>query len=359
MRKQKIDSFSKKIAGGFLAMVMLVSGILFLSEMANATETITDEGYVYSDEYDFKTYWGNKKAPVMEDCVFAGWYADKTGTDYITEAEAEAILSSTDTTTKVYAKFVPASVLSVKAQNAENTTATSPSTSVRLITSVDSKNYQKVGFEIYLGNGTKLLKQQDGSELETSRVYKGIQIGTSTTKTAEQIFGKASKHVAVWELTNIVQANYSKIICVRPYWETMDGTIVKGLAKYVHIEDDYKNYISVPVNMMTGELVAAGMMNLKYDQNLTFVEVEAGRLLPEMLCNHDATTKTIRMVGNAGTVNTNVSADGIYANVRFEKPSTTTNFDITVEKFCNWEEADVTITKAWDITYEVAPTTEE
>ena len=360
MREQKKNSLTKKMIASLLAITMLLSGLVMISPLTYAessTEEVVDtvgEIIYSSNYYSIQQYYPTKKAPVKENYVFGGWY-QKVGDSYkaLSEAEAGAIADGTNATT-AYAKFVPAYVLSVKAQNAEGTTENmTEKTSVRVITSVDSKKYQKVGFEIYLGNGTKLLTQRDGSALETSRVYKGIKIGTSTTKTATQIFGIAANHVAVWELTDIIRENHSKIICVRPYWVTMDGTTVRGLTKYVHIEDDYKNYISVPVNLLTGEDVAAGMMSMTYDQTLTFVDFEEGRLLPDMSCNPDASSKTIKMVGNAKNVDDAVKADGIYANIRFAKPSVTTNFDITVGQFCDWLEQSVTTLKAWDITYAV------
>lgn len=358
MREQKTIGLSKKLMASLLLMTVVLSGIAITPSVVRAEENVgeivetVDEAIYSSNYFSIKDYYSTKTAPVKENYVFGGWY-QKVGEGFqaLSETEASELADGTNET-NAYAKFVPAYVLSVKAQNAEGTKADmTEKTSVRIITSVDSKKYQKVGFEIYLGNGTKLLTQGDGSALETSRVYKGIKIGTDKTKTATQIFGAASKHVAVWELTNIIPKNHSKIICVRPYWITMDGTTVKGLGKYVHIEDDYKNYISVPVNLLTGETVAAGMMSITYNQALTFVDFEEGRLLPDMAHKHDTNNKTIKMVGNAKNVSDLVTADGIYANIRFAKPNATTVFDVTVQEFCNWAEESVTTLKAWDITY--------
>lgn len=355
-------SLAKTFTVGVLTALMVLVGIVSVPKVAEATEDKVGE-IIYSDEYDFSTLYADKVAPVKKDFVFGGWYTKKGDTyEPLTEAGAATAASA-------YAKFVPAYVLSVKAQNAENTTEEmTGTTSTRIITSVDSKNYQKVGFEIYLGNGGTQLKD-DGEALETSRVYAGIKIGTSIKKTATEIFGTASKHVAVWELTDIMRENHNKIICVRPYWKTMDGTTVYGLTKYVHIEDDYKNYISVPVNLMTGETIAAGIMNMTYTAKnasgeevaLTLVEdsnkmFEAGRLLPQMSYNSDKAGQ-LKMVGHATTVGTEVTADGIYANIRFQKPdeACTVTFTMTSGDFCDWNEKSVDTVKAWDITYAVVP----
>lgn len=357
-------SLLKKMTASLLAATLVLSGFVMMPQLTRAEEAtgeVTEKvgEIVYSSNYySIQEYYPTKTAPTKENYVFGGWYKKEGETfEALSVTEAGAIADGSNATT-AYAKFVPAYVLSVKAQNEENTVkGMTQDTSVRIITSVDSKQYRKVGFDIYLGNGAVLLTQDDGSALETSRVYKGIKIGTSTTKTATEIFGNASQHVAVWELTDIIPENHTKIICVRPYWVTMDGTTVKGLTKYVHIEDQYNDYINVPINLLTGEEVAAGMMNLTYDQELEFVDFKPGRLFTEMDFNLNGENRTIQMVGNATTVDSHATADGIYANIRFKKPTSTTNFDVSVEEFCDWTEKIVTTLKAWDITYEVEATT--
>ena len=67
---------------------------------------------------------------------------------------------------------------------------------------------------------------------------------------------------------------------------------------------------------------------------------------------------TITITGNADVVNTNKSADGIFANVRFhikdkdKYPGSDVEsfltFQIDGEEFCNWAEQDVVL-NAWDI----------
>ena len=389
-------SLVKKLTAGMLAIGMLVAGIVVAPKRADAVDTVdlTDK-VVYDETYQIGTYWTNGKvAPVKEGYVFGGWFKDAsegaTDVEELTSASDGTTIKScvplttadidsnsdgnVDDGVTAYAKFVPAQVLSVKAQNEGTVTASyiesfvdeQDSFYVRVMSSLDSKNYQKVGFDIWLANAVQVLKyteenQEDGQPHETTRIYTGLKEG-ETTKTANEIFGGVSQYLSVWQLTKInYKSNVSKIIYVRPYWITMDGTKVEGLAKYVHIEDDYMGYISVPVNLLGGEAVAAGAVNMTYDNGenaaLELIGFEAGRILPKM--NHSYTDKTIKMVGNTDTmVGTYKEGETIYANLRFKKPTVNTDFNITYGQFCDWSETIVDVKKAWDTEY-VQETTSE
>ena len=332
----------------FCMAAMVFSSIMIIPKMVEAEE-VKDGEIIYTDEYEIGAYWSKGKAPIKEDYVFGGWYK-KNGEAYepMTANEAEEAEAA-------YAKFVPAYVLSVKAQNEAGVTADTDNTSVRIITSLDSKQYKKVGFDIWLANKKQLFKE-DNTALETTRVYKGVMVG-DTPKDANVLFGTASQYVGVWELTNIAKSNYNKIIYVRPYWITMDGTKVEGLAKYVHIEDDYKELISVPVNLLEEDLasqVAAGALDVTYrnasNTILELVDVEAGRILPEMSSKY--TDKTIKIVGNTNSeIGEYRSGECIYANLRFKKPTVNTEFNMILGEFCDWNEQDVNVQKVWDIKY--------
>ena len=346
---------------------MFIATVIFVPTMAKAEEQREydgDAGIFYTNEFNIKEYWNadssKAKAPTIENCVFGGWYQKVDNTyEPLTEEQAATVETA-------YAKFVPAYVLSVKAQNMYGTTESTENTSVRIITSVDSKQYKAIGFEVYIANKNQLFKNDNNDPLETTRVYDGIMVNDQPRE-AEDIFGAASDYVGVWELTDIAKAHYGKIIYVRPYWITKDGTTVKGLAKYVHIEDQYKGYISVPVNVARTEDAAAGAVNLSYDYaglelakddsgNVLF---ENGRIFPNMAFNADTTSKTIKMVGNELKVGTySNSEETIYANIRFKKPTTeaTLKFDMSLVTFCNWNEEVLkngTEVKVWDIAYEV------
>ncbi len=340
----------------------------------------TDE-VCYEERTDIADFWSkeSKKAPLKEGFVFGGWFkesaadvpeAEQEGRDYyepFTEAELEAELPQ-----KAFAKFVPAKVLSVKAQNEDSLTAETKNnisrekpTYVRVMSSLDSKNYQKVGFDIWLANRLELKTETDGP-LETSKIYTGIMVG-ETTKYAADVFDSESKYLSVWQLGNInVPSNVEKIIYVRPYWITTDGTKVEGLAKYVHMEDEYMNYVSVPINILDKGLaaqIAAGRVDIAYtsaeagkEVALTYIDVEAGRLVPEMETLKVENENVIKIIGNAKTVDEYHTGETLYANVRFQRPETNdanVNFSTSMLDFCDWNKTPVMIDKTWDVTYVV------
>ena len=175
-------------------------------------------------------------------------------------------------------------------------------------------------------------------------------------QSAEEIYGGASKYLMTWRLTQIDWADNAKlIIYVRPYWVTKDGTKVNGLGKYVHIEDEYLNYINVPVNLLGGEKVIAGAVDVTSDtdEQLELVAFENGRIFKYM--NYTQTGNIFKMVGNTdldvGKYNEN--GETIYANLRLKKPANNTEFNIVDNDntFCNWDEKFVDVKKVWNTKY--------
>ena len=334
-------SKKRNIIIGFVAVAMIVGGVILLPKTAAAEIKVGE--IVYDESYKMADYWtadGTKTAPIKTGYVFGGWYA-KTG-----DSTFEKLTTSSD---EAYAKFVPDYVLSVRAQNADETVAgDGNATSTRVISSVDCEDYQAVGFDIWLAN-KKQLTMDNGNgttsaPLRTEKAFRNIMVKDEPVS-ATDTFGAASQYFVVWRLDNIADVNDSKIIYVRPYWVTPDGTTVYGLAKYVHVEDEYEGYISVPINLMTGEKIGAGIVKMTYS-DLEFVEFEAGRLLPVMIDNH-LTSGSIKMVGNVESIKEASNADGIYANLRFKKPETLPteeSFTTTEVDFVDTDEGEVTIT---------------
>lgn len=382
----------KKVTAVGLVAGMLVASVVSAPKQAEATDAVYSTTVICKPytETEVKSYRTNgNTAPFESGYLFGGWFREATEEDtnresltFNSEAAFYAPLTAEDMTSMLsdstedtlYAKFVPAQVLSVKAQNSLNVQNEDDAKAIskdnpmytRVISSLDSTNYEKWGFEIYVANKTKVLSKT-GGECETTKCYNGVLVGDtgSDERSAESIFGTPSKYAFVWQLNKIsYYSNVSKIIYVRPYWHTMDGTKVLGLAKYVHIEDEYLDYISVPVNIQSVKDIAAGTVNMSYDygelelisndENKYF---EAGRVLPEMKVNHSTTNKTFSMVGNATEVDEYNNTETIYANIRFKKPTTATtlNFNMTLGEFCDWKEDKVgnENVKVWDIAYEI------
>lgn len=363
----------KRMFAGVLALVMIMAGAIVAPTQADAAADIKDK--IIYEKMDHASHWNadNPTAPIKEGYVFGGWFraadAEAEGaeleagtTNYYapyTKDEMSQVSAGT-----AYAKFVPAQVLSVKAQNEAGTNANTTKANVRVMTSVDSRNYDFVGFDIWLVNKNKLYKDNDYTAklpLQTTKVYDGIMAG-GKEMLAEDIFGNLSDYVAVWKLGNIAKEHFAKIIYVRPYWITMDGTKVEGLAKYVHVEDQYNGYVSVPVNLLGGESVAAGVLNLvSSTSGLALagdsedIAFEAGRLMPEMAFNYDSKSNTVKMAGNVSTQGNASSKESLYANIRFKKSSfsATTNFTVTPISFADWDADTVDTLKVWDVQYVV------
>lgn len=347
----------KMIVAGFLTLFMSVLLVVDAHIEVNATDSTTFETH-YDDEYSIKTYWADKKVPIKEGYVFGGWY-QKNATSYSPLKEADLSTDKLESLTNVYAKFVPAYVLSVKAQmetETQTSNGNTDSTYLRLITALDSNEYQKVNFEIYYNN-----KHEEKNAPDIDRVFSSLK-NVDGEIFPETTFGPDAHCFGALKLNAILKNNYAKIIYVRPSWTTMDGTKVEGLGKYIRVEDGFEEneYISVPVNLLGGEEVAAGKIQLTYDaKTLRVHDVDAGRLLPEMEANCD-TSGVITFVGN--TSGGNVNSDGLYANVRFKKIAESQleagvkypdfwQFFIDNEVFCNWSETIVKNMKIWDSRY--------
>lgn len=345
MRKKEII---KPIITCILTAALLLTGVTGPATV-NAAENSGE--VIYDDTVAMKDYWGEeeKKAPVKEGYVFGGWYKDVDGTKKaITQDEAGSFEG------QAYAKFVPAFVLSVKAQiEVAAETGNSASTYLRLITSVDSTKYQNLGFDIWLNNATKV----EGVPVIT-KVYDSVSSSEGKI-TAADGFGAPSAKLATLRLRGISSDNFRKIIYVRPYWTTMDGTKVEGLARYVRVEDGFiaNRYISIPINLLEPKQVAAGIVEFSYkdyqgqleiakDSNGNYL-IDSGRVLPFMEYHVDEENGLIRFVGN-GTVNEYKDTETLYANVRFRVKDGASIPDSLLFRmqegmFCDWKEQPVTV----------------
>ncbi len=338
------------------------------------------EGDTYKDEIlydlvDLKTFnaswYGdvNQNSPLAKDgYVFGGWCTKNgDGETYtmLTEAGAKDIKDGTITAT-VYAKYVPAYVLSVRGQVDTDTYKSGESRtntgSIRLVSATDSKEYQKVGFDVYLGGKieNQVFANDQKSPLETNKVYNRIQTADGETVDATKAFGTHAQFLSVWKLDKITKDKDDKIMKVTPYWITKDGTKVTGLTKYVHMEDGYEShmYVSVPITLGAAEEVAAGTITVTYPEGLKLIDkkaVENGDIFTDGLAYEcDVENRTIQFVAN--TADGNTSAAGLYVNLRFQKENGVTApahwvFTTSGEQFCNWDEDFVDGIRAWDIQY--------
>ena len=334
----------KKILSACLVAALVVSGVFMTPKNANAAGG--DELIDKSGSYVIGDYWSEatKKAPIKDGHVFGGWYA-KEGDSFVAiqESELNDATVKAMTAEDAYPKFVPDEVLSVKTQMGIK----GNKTSLRLLSSVDSTEYQYVGFMYQLGSGNLGNKRMDKvySKIQPSQVSEDVVYPSDT-------FAEESRYFVAVNITNIASKNFETTIYARPYWITMDGTKVMGLARNNRVEDKVNDYVSMPINLLTdGKTpaeVAAGQIVITYNTaNYDVVvsedtKIDFGRLFDEMEVGINEEKGTINIVGNISTVNENVTADGIFANIRFVKADDATSdaldFAVTTASFCDWNE---------------------
>lgn len=159
--------------------------------------------------------------PTRSGYVFAGWYTDA---EYTTPVEADA------TSGQAYAKFVQSEVLTVKCQLPIDANRTAPTTSLRLVTSVDTLNYQYVGFELEYTLEDKTYEKT----FKTKNVKKTIKAtgddGKEITYSPNE-FSTASTYMMALKINNIPSEIYELPLTITPYWITLDGTVVTGTTR--------------------------------------------------------------------------------------------------------------------------------
>lgn len=363
---------SKRVSAILLAAMVVGVGFSGYSEKAEATVPTKVE-YV---ECKTASTYTKTTAPKAVDIapelgsgyLFAGWFKDDKGnTAYKADENVAGV---------AYAKFVPAQVLSVKTQVDDQDKTVGSSTNIRIVSSVDSLDYSKIGFKISAVCSDKVTREWSGS---SSKVFKKYTADGRETE-ADAVFGDNSAYFFSYLLTSIPTtdegAEFGTSFYATPYWITMDGTTVEGLTKCVHVEDYYKDYVSVPVYLQSKEdvEVAAGILSVAYDTNyVEYVDCQNGSLLEEGMAN--GSSGTVKCVANVDDISNNVPADGMFINLRFKpvkdnsedgsnvmdpakdglknKPKGGYTFAVTVPKdsFCNVAEDFVAGVTPWDSFY--------
>ena len=203
----------KRILCAFLCVALLFP-LVRVIDVTYATEEATA---VYCNWSVVSECRKSGKAPVpegMEGRVFAGWYEDDACTDP---------LEFHKTAEGAYAKFVDAEVLTARAQLTKNTEAYWARTGLRLLTSVDSLNYESVGFRVEINGKVQTLISKT--------VYKTVSSYTknNTEKyTADEVFSSESKYFMTVEIDRVPNSVFGETITVTPLWKTSDGIVVTG-----------------------------------------------------------------------------------------------------------------------------------
>ena len=351
-----IHKLLKSVSIALVAVMAIGTGIVTYSNEAQAADEIVPTSIQWVTVDNAKTTYADlDKAPKAVDCgltedyLFAGWYTAENG-DVLSEV----------TTSSAVAKFVPAYILGVKSQvaynNGEefdpNVTENSDSVYLRMVSAVDSTNYQEVGFNITATPSGASKESEWNTKTYKTKVYSFLKQYSETEQTykdvsASAVFGTGAQYFFSYTVRNIPTNNLGTAFYATPYWVTMDGTKVTGLAKYVHVEDYYKDLISVPVYLKSSTEAAAGIATVAYDDdNLEFYGYENGKLFEEGLAKDHGTgtgTGTVKCVANVSELK-NKEADGLFINLRFQveadATATSYTFDVTAspDDFCNINE---------------------
>ena len=166
---------------------------------------------------DISAYRGDtNSAPDAEPgYIFAGWYQDADCTEPLSVDTKEG---------KAYAKFVDETVLTVKAQITAGTTADSEQADIRFVTTVDTLDYEKVGFEVTANGITKTF----GSNIVYKQLYAVDSNDVLTTYKPNEQFSTTSTYFKACTIKGVLNRSFDVEWNVRPYWVTNDGTIVYG-----------------------------------------------------------------------------------------------------------------------------------
>lgn len=189
-------------------------------------------GIVISEDRttDFETFRDGEtmEAPVAPSgYVFAGWYYDEA----CVSSPVSTSTKTLEADTKVYAKFVPETVLSVKGQS-RYTEGNTSKIDLRLVTTVDSFQYREVGFIVTNRAGTpKIYKQQ----------YVFASLNAAGIKYAPEFFNACSIRFGTINISGITVSGEgidpNRVIPVQAYWITKDGTRVTGPARTIKMSD--------------------------------------------------------------------------------------------------------------------------
>lgn len=370
--KRKTLKALKTMTLSVVAFVVIAVGLLATNVNASATEVVGTETsgviYVqYKNGLNYDEYWG-KKAPeytgVDQNGIgyfFGGWYAKKGNTYSPIEDKSDL------ETVEVVAKFVPAQTMSVKCQNWAGTNAQSDQVVVRVISATDSTNYSKFGFVV-----SKIVDGVEGrlNTFETDTVYKTFNYYESQDDTKpipyapSDLFGDAAARFTTCTVGKVPVGQHDTIICIKPFWQTLDGVTVSGLSKFTHVEDGYLGYVNVPINLNNLDAnngAAAGLLSVKSNDGLEFVGVEKGVEYGKVFDEMEFTVLndgTIKCVGNTSDISDQTEKD-IYINLKFKRPESTDEpakkqfytFTVRDEDFVNKDELSLTNQDVWNVIY--------
>ncbi len=322
-----MKTFVKKRIAILLAAALILSGFgisgfgSMKAEAAGDTEKFHAE-HMWIDDYKDKNPLPTDAS--YADWMFAGWYTDETCETTVTDKQTE--------TGNRYAKFVPKEVMSVFCQTTLDTDAETPTTKMRLISTVDTLKYKEVGFRITVGE-TTIRKAITTVYTKIKAVEGGVAVSYEPSA-----ISAASQYFATLTIKNISNESFASGILIEPYWITVDGSTVYDVSRYARVEDGYLQIVNVPVRLHDKAGVAAGYAEVTYDTDkFVYYGSDNGTVFDNL--DTYAENGVVKCVGDINDISKNVEAYGLYANLRFKvktaKTDANATFQVTGTDFCD------------------------
>lgn len=203
----------KKFVSVFLC-IALLAGLV----TAFSVGTAADDGTPYpaplqDGRYQIDWYKENGKYPKKDGVYFGGWYEDEACTIPFMEKSGLA-----------YAKFVDQNVFKLAFQVRGSTTKESERTDLRVITTVDSLDYQYIRFYVY--STFWVFDNPPDVSVQITTVYNRLfgMDGKTVMTYTPNMFSASSKYFAVLTLKNV---KLSVPLEFTLGWMTADGTYVE------------------------------------------------------------------------------------------------------------------------------------
>lgn len=273
----------KKIIFGLVLCALLsVVGIYPVKDVKAAggytKEQITQ--YIIDGEY-----------PTEEGKIFAGWYNGET-----------PVKSTSDVTDTTVPKFVDDDVLTMKFQLLAVTTATSTTTDVRFLTSVDSLNYKSVEFEVTLNKTVTT---------PVNKVYTSVN-AEGEKFTPKEVFSEDSNYIATLLMTDFTKESsdsdeygyWGKTITVTPKWTTMDGTTVEGTKREIEVNDGLYDTELTSASAHTWHTLEEGFTTAAVSSENVTLDIlqDVSRTSMSQIKIQDSSKKTITVNGGGHTL---------------------------------------------------------
>ena len=306
--RQIVKNFFGKAVISILAIAMTVLAAWMFDGEASVAYALEDNYYFVEPTENGVEITENMTAPKpttegKETYIFAGYFAEETCETPITETTSE----------KVYKKFVPAEIMSVKAQVTKGTKIDSDKTDMRLVTTVDGLDYKEVGFDVYFNGATTPVNAK------TTTVYNRIVAADNGNAFgySPEAFNADSDYFTTVNLVNIANKNFDKTFFIKPYWKTLDGTKVYGMSRITRVSDSYNGIVNIPVRLYTDNIVNAGLFNVDFSEYANILEYK-GYDNGDVFASVEVANNTENAIVTVTTPTQVSGADSMVANLRFQ-----------------------------------------